>query len=262
MSRRRYRPIIITIAVILTVVLVNSLALNGRVTDPLIKIFSRPLGYIWKKLTILQTFSRNVAEWSRLSKENSRLKDENELLTGRLALQEEVERENSYLRDALNLPSQIKSELSEVGIFGIVFGPEGYRMLLNKGESDGVKIGSMVITPQGAIVGSVDEVASKTSRVRLLQDPAFEITASIIGRSTVGIVMGSGENGLRFELVAQGDEIAEGDTVISSGADQYPGGLVLGTVSHVVKNETSLFKEVRIAPAFKNPAPMKVFFIR
>lgn len=262
MSRQRYRPIIVTIAVVLAVILVNSLFLNGRVTDPLISLFSRPLEYVWNRLGFLQALGRSVAEWRTLSEENKKLKDENNLLTSRLALQEEIERENSYLRNALELSPQTKRQISEAGIFGIVFGPEGHRALLNKGESDGVKAGSIVITSQGAIVGSIEEVMPKTSRVRLVQDPSFEITASIVGRSTVGIVRGAGEGDLLLELITQGDAITEGDKVTSSGADRYPGGLVLGTVSYVVESETSLFKEVRVTPAFKNPAPMKVFFIR
>lgn len=262
MSRQRYRPVIITIVVVLAVILINSLAFNGKITDPLISLFSRPLGYMWSNLGFLQAFSRDIAEWRVLSEENDRLKNENQFLTARLAIQEEIQLENSYLRNALELPPQTKKQLSEAGIFGIVFGPEGHRALLNKGESDGVKIGSIVITSQGEIVGSVEEVMPKTSRVRLVQDRSFEITASVVGRPTVGIIRGAGEGDLLLELVTQGDPIIEGDIITSSGADRYPGGLVLGTVSHVVESETSLFKEVRVEPAFKNPAPMKVFFIR
>ncbi len=262
MSRTRFKPILITIAVIVAVILINVIAFNGRITDPLVRLISRPSQYIWSKLTFLQVFGRNITDWRRLSEDVTRLKDENSQLIGRLALQEDIERENSYLRDVLNLPAQTKSELSEAGIFGIVFGPEGYRTLLNRGELDGVKVGSVVITPQGALVGSIEEVMSKTSRVRLVQDPGFEITTAIIGRSTVGIAKGYGEQGLLLELIAQGDAITEGDIVISSGADRYPGGLVIGTVNHVTESETSLFKDIRITPAFRNPAPMKVFFFR
>lgn len=253
---------ILTAAVMGAAILINSVFFSGRFTDPLIRLVSRPLGYVWGKFTPFQSLSYAIINWKDLSKENKRLKEENGALIGRLAQQEEIEHENSYLRDALDLPGRIKTQLAEAGTFGIVFGPEGYRALLNRGEADGVRLGAIVTTAQGAIVGSVAEVLSKTSRVRLVQDVAFEITASVVGKSTVGIVKGSRENGLKFELVAQGDSIAEGDVVISSGADRYPGGLVLGTVSHVVESETSLFKEVKITPAFKNPVPMKVFFIR
>jgi len=48
--------------------------------------------------------------------------------------------------------------------------------------------------------------------------------------------------------VVQTDDIKEGDTLVSSGDDMLPAGLIIGIVSQVNSNTAKLFKEVSIAP--------------
>ena len=62
--------------------------------------------------------------------------------------------------------------------------------------------------------------------------------------------------------IVQTDEIKEGDTIVSSGNDLFPAGLIVGMVRHVQANETQLFKGVSVTPAIDEITLGKVLVIK
>lgn len=261
MSRFPKNTILVTLGILVLGVALNAAFFDGRASEPLIRLFGRPAGFVWSRLAFTRNLAQNIASWRSLAREADSLREENSRLTALLAQIQEIERENEDLRAALELPASIRRELLDADIFGITLGTEGYRALLNKGRAEGIASGMAVITSGAALVGVVEELGQHTARIRLVQDPTFEITAGILDRPTVGLARGLGSQGLALDLIVQNDAVAEGDVIVSSGTDQYPPGLVIGTVSHVEENSNQLFKTVRIAPAMRDLTPTRVFVI-
>ena len=65
-----------------------------------------------------------------------------------------------------------------------------------------------------------------------------------------------------LDFVVQGDEIKEGDMLISTGNDQFLPALIIGSVDRVEANLTQMFKKVRIRPAVKDIQLGRVLVIK
>jgi len=124
------------------------------------------------------------------------------------------------------------------------------RILIDKGEFDGVKEHLAVIAQNGLVIGRVSEVRPSGSVVRLLSDPLSQIPSTIVGNNdTIGIVEGLDGFILHMRYIPQDVLIEEGSVVVTSGLDGYtPADLPIGVVIRVEKNETSPFKEAFIEP--------------
>ena len=137
------------------------------------------------------------------------------------------------------------------GIFNISLAADGYQALINKGSTSGIMVDQTVISPAGELIGRVIVVFSTSSRIMLVTDPNFSVTARVLNGQTSGIARGALADGLNLELVTQADIISEGDTIVTTGDDLIPAGLIIGVVRQVGNNETQLFKKVNINPSLQ-----------
>jgi rod shape-determining protein MreC len=228
--------------------------LAGRYT-PLgrIHLFPRAaanvLASLFSKFEAVNKFGSELARWRTLADENEQLKKENGELFSRLARLDVFERENDFLRKALDLEQEIGRDVAYGHVFNLNLGPDGYNVLLNKGSSDGISKDDLVITEEKALVGVIEDVSENVSRVLFVFDPEFKITARVLGADTAGIARGAHGEGMYFDLIAKEDEIKEGDFLISTGDDMFPAGLAVGRIAHVEINESQMFKKVRIVPS-------------
>lgn len=198
----------------------------------------------------LKTFTDFFKDKNKLSGENQRLEDEKDKLIAEIALLDEVKRENDFLRESLGLFENLDQKLKIGGVFNISFAPAGYIALLNLGSGDGVEINDIVITKEGFLVGLIREVSDKFSNIMLASDPKFEASVRVVGRDTNGIARGDLNGGLIVDLILKDDEIAEGDILVTSGNDLFPGGLAVGRVVNVASSDGEIFKKVRAEVLF------------
>ena len=64
-----------------------------------------------------------------------------------------------------------------------------------------------------------------------------------------GVVVGAGDGMCKMKFVPVGADMKIGDRVISSGLGGiYPKGLMVGTVTRLIKSKEGLFQEVTIKP--------------
>jgi len=62
-----------------------------------------------------------------------------------------------------------------------------------------------------------------------------------------GIVAGTIEGGCLLKYIQRGDDVAVGDTVITSGLDGiFPKGQLIGTVARVGKKNSRIFQDVEV----------------
>jgi rod shape-determining protein MreC len=197
----------------------------------------------------LHGFISALTNWRNLASENEDLKAKLQDKTASMAVAGQLQRENEQLRLALGLAAKTKQTIIPASIYNISLAPDGYTALINKGANNQVIVGNIVIGEHNILVGTVQAVFPNSARVVLISDPSFKVTVLVMGGQTKGIAHGVLDKGMILDLVVQGDEIKDGDTLISSGDDMIPGGLIVGTVSHVESNNAKLFKQVNIIPA-------------
>jgi rod shape-determining protein MreC len=248
---------------ILAGLLIGAALLNSYVFEG--GFFSGRLGapgtFLFEKTRTVAAWFQGIKRWGALIQENADLKRQNADLLASAAKLDDVEKENELLRQAARVAEKVPQDLIPAGLFALTLDATGHHAMLNKGSRNGVRSEDIVVSGEGVLIGSVEEVFAATARVRLIKDPTFEVTARVAGRATTGLVRGNLSRGLVFDFVAQQDEIQEGDTVVSTGSDRFPAGLVIGQVAHVEVNETKVFKEVRIDPAMEAVATGRVLVI-
>jgi rod shape-determining protein MreC len=119
---------------------------------------------------------------------------------------------------------------------------------IDKGSDDGVTPDMPVITASG-IVGKVLRVYPATSLVLLINDQTSGVGALLEKSRLQGVVHGTPNGELMLERVMSDEQVATGETVLSSGGDQiFPKGLPVGTVTHVSPGR-EMFLNIKVKPA-------------
>lgn len=120
-------------------------------------------------------------------------------------------------------------------------------LYIDRGETDGIHKNMAVITPEG-VAGKVLETFSKSSLILLITDKDSGAGALLANSRTFGVVRGTGEPTVELRNVINDQDVALGETVLTSGLDQiFPKDLPLGTVASVEKGNP--FKLIRVKPA-------------
>ncbi len=256
----------IKLGIILLVAIIGAIFLNKYVIKDKFTFYPKALinsgTYLFREAEKLGGFVEKVEHFNRLVSENDKLKQDQEMTLSLKAKVDDLETENDFLRRAARISQKVDRPIVYAGIFNLNLAPDGYNVLLNKGAQDDINEGDIVITAEGALVGKVQKVMQNFSRILFISDPKFKITAKVVSSSTAGIARGALSEGMYLDLIVQGDEIKEEDTLVSTGNDMFPPALVIGFVDHVEANETQMFKRVRIRPAVKDIQLGKVLVIK
>lgn len=182
---------------------------------------------------------------SKLDRENTRLREKIIELDSRLTALAETERENELLREQLNLPDTVNlGQLVLAEVVGRSQSGGHSRLIIDKGSAVGVTPGAAVVI-KNILLGEVVEVSKKRSTVRLLTDPEF--SAAVLDQDSPnrakGLATGRYGTGIVFSKVLPHEEIAVGDTIITSGEDgKFVRGLILGQVESISGADTAVFK--------------------
>lgn len=172
---------------------------------------------------------------SNIEYEYNQLKAQNDELTLRSILYEELEEENIQLRALLGEyderstmnPVLARVIASETGNYFSTF-------TINKGKNDGVDTQMAVITSEG-LVGYTYEVFDKTAKVITIIDDQASLAALIESSRDQGAVKGTlgstGEPLCRMYYLSADSVPRPGDRVITSGVGvSFPKGLLIGYV--------------------------------
>ncbi|WP_238591858.1 rod shape-determining protein MreC [Pseudomonas abietaniphila] len=186
---------------------------------------------------------------TELAAENEKLKTENLLLQGRLQKLAALTEQNVRLRELLNSSALVNEKVEVAELIGMDPNPFTHRIIINKGERDGVVLGQPVLDARG-LMGQVVELMPYTSRVLLLTDTTHSIPVQVNRNGLRAIASGTG-NPERLELrhVADTADIKEGDLLVSSGLGQrFPAGYPVATVTEVIHDSGQPFAIVRAVP--------------
>lgn len=194
------------------------------------------------------TFLSDAGSLNDLRDENARLRVENEALRNKVTnLQQDAEQVNE-LKQALNIMQATSADTKiATSVLGRDNSPFTDVVSIDKGSNAGIKVGMVVLSSQGSLIGTVISVTADTSLVRLITDSKSRVNAEVQETKALGIVKGSPGRGLSFDLSQA--EAKVGDTIVTSGlGGNYPPGVPIGTVSDVSGTNQDLYRKIAVEP--------------
>jgi rod shape-determining protein MreC len=192
---------------------------------------------------------RRVIDRVHSATEYDRLRAELEQAQYAAALSASEREELVFYRTSLGVRSAVGDRAVVVAHITAQPALAGERMLvIDRGTDDGIGVGDAVVTASGSFVGLIGSTGALKSTVRALGDPAIQIAARIYGTPITGLVHSTGGS-LVFDLVRKDEAVVEGAVIVTSGDDRLPPAFILGTVSSIDQNATSLFQIIRMRPA-------------
>ncbi|MCM8799359.1 MAG: rod shape-determining protein MreC [Candidatus Omnitrophica bacterium] len=181
--------------------------------------------------------------------ENRYLKKQILLLQKRCIQNEEILKENERLRKLLSFRENAKFKLVPAQV--IMRNPDSLTsiIIIDKGKVDGIEENFAVIT-DGALVGRVAEVSKSSSKVVLLDEPQFCVSAIIQRSREYGLICGTLENQLIMRYLDKQADVVVGDTVITAGFTEFfPKGIIIGEVISIEENPGGISLSCRVKPA-------------
>ncbi len=192
---------------------------------PLQLAFSRVQRFFYQKIDVVL----NLRKMQRRNEELETLVFE---LQQEVSQLQNYERENKWLREALDFAGDLPHELLVAEVIGRSPGNWESTITINKGQKHGVVSGLAVISNAG-IVGTVINSSRQTSTVLLAIDPRSAAGGLVQSTGDPVLVEGSAENGGMMVATPLGRdaEVRPGDVIVTSGFPRiYPKNLLIGEV--------------------------------
>ncbi len=145
----------------------------------------------------------------------------------------ELESKNQRLEELLGFVQSKKAKGVTASVIGRSADHWWQQVILGRGTRDGVKQGSIVLSP-GGLVGRVTQATSNTSRVLLLSDPSSRVGVMISRSRFMGSMRGKSGNRAVMEFFEKVPDVRQGDVVTTSSFSQlFPAGIPIGRVESV-----------------------------
>ena len=214
----------------------------------------------WKGGDNTSNFFWGIFTSGHLKEQVDELEKRNQSLFSQIISLKEIEDENKSLRSALGLTLQKDYSLALAKIIGKDISQD--YILINKGGEDGILENMPVITEEKVLVGKISEVYNKFSRVMLISSTKSSLDAKIISSSASGIIKGSGNLKVYFDLVPREETINKEEIVITDSiSGVFPESLLIGRIKEIRKNDVESFQQAEIEPSFDLSSTQNLFII-
>jgi rod shape-determining protein MreC len=204
---------------------------------------------LWPRDAVVQS-GRYVTTVGSLTRDNDRMRRASAENAAALLQIEQLRRENERLRQLQGLRDRVgvHSQLVQV-----LYEPRdrfSHKLVVDRGASDGLQVGSPVIDEQG-VVGQITRVFPSVAEVTVLTDKDQSIPVQVSRNGLRSVAFGGAEAGtLELRFLAANADVVSGDAVVTSGLDGlYPPGLPVGTVTRVERDVKDQFARVVLGPA-------------
>ena len=152
------------------------------------------------------------------------------------------------LQALLAFKEQFISQTMAAQVIGTSGSEQSRSVYIDKGEVDGLRPDTAVITANG-VVGKVLLVYRSTALVLLISDHSSGVGAILEKSRIEGIVRGTPAGEVMLEKVMSDESVSVGEQVLTSGGDGiFPKGLLVGTVTKVTPG-SDLFLNIHLRPA-------------
>lgn len=250
------RRILIRVIVFTCLLLVVA-SLIPQLRSPLLNTLKYPLVI----LNLIRREIGGIVFYHRNFIQNEKLKKEQDFLKHKINSLNEVYLENKRLKNLLSFKE--KSPYKVIAARVIARSPDNWSstVIIDKGRYSGVKAGMVVITYLG-LVGKVVETAESTSKIMLINDADFAVSAIIQRSRQEGLISGTLGSSLIMRYLPKDADIKVTDTIITSGLTRmYPKGLLIGKVMDLGEEFSGLSRYAVIKPAVDLSAVEEVLII-
>lgn len=185
-----------------------------------------------------------------INQSNQCATDNQNLATANVKLKS-LEQENIELRKLLNFFHRRNFTMITADVVGKNTNSAEKMIIIDAGESAGIKIGQPVIAGDGILIGTIAKTEPAMSLVRLINDNQSKIAATILNKDgSLGVVEGGYGLSVRMNFIPRNESVLIGDQIITSGLEQnMPRGLLIGEVA-VAENEAyQPFQQAVLTPA-------------
>jgi rod shape-determining protein MreC len=159
--------------------------------------------------------------------------------------------ENARLRALLALGPALQVRTQAAEVLYEAADPFSRKVIVNRGTTQGVAVGSPVINEQG-VIGQITRVYAYTAEVTLVTDRDAAVPVLNTRTQQRGAAFGGLDKGTAMELrfVLSSADLQVGDPMHTSGLDGvYPSGLAVGQVSSIERQGDGGFARVLLRPA-------------
>jgi rod shape-determining protein MreC len=213
----------------------------GDIVGPTLKVISAPIHSV---NYVLESYV-NLIDVKRKNGELKRKLELMELENHKIA---ELQKENDRLKQLLRLVDEHPKTMIAARVIGEDVMNWFKCIIIDKGQTAGVKEKMPVITAVG-VVGQAVEVNKWHAKVMIINDTNSAVDIYVVGKHTRGIIEGTGQTILKLKYVSKNDDLEVGDRLITSGKDNiYPKGMPLGIVTNINKSKPGLFADVDVMP--------------
>lgn len=213
----------------------------NTITLPLQTAISAPL-------TATNNLGQYFSRLSTLSAENKNLQRRELANASVLLRQKSLENENKQLRALLELKQHQNSKSYVADIIHTTRDAFSRRVLISKGQQNGVEPGMVVIDNLG-LIGQVYRVYEFTSEVVLITDKNQQVPVQVQRTGQRAVLAGAGVESLELRYVAANADIQVGDVLATSGLDGiYVAGMPAAKVVTINRQNATGFAEIRCIP--------------
>ena len=185
-----------------------------------------------------------------LIQENHELQNKLYFLNNQILLQENLILDNQELQNKLEIKEKYFDHSIIAKILKINYSGKNHHFLINKGESDQIQAGHIVVDDKG-IVGQIIDIQTDRSTVKTIRSKDFYLTGYLMINSKPyqTLVQGNNQN-LTINYLSKNIPIQIGDSIFTTGDDMFiPEDLRIGKVAELQPSELKDFYKVIIKPA-------------
>jgi rod shape-determining protein MreC len=209
----------------------------------------------------LTGFPAYIFRLGNLSAQNEQLGKELEKNRAQLSILAELLQENERLRAQQAFLRRTPFNLLPAQVIGRAASSWMSVIVIGRGASAGIRVGQAAITADG-LVGQVIEAAPLVSKVLLLTDPSFRISAADRRSRDSGVTFGRGSARLQMKYVLTDGDVKVGDMFVTAASSTiFPAGLPVGKVSAASRNDYDMFYQIELIPAADLSALEEVFVV-
>ena len=239
-----------------------------QITSPLRSAVSAVLYPVqWLALQPVR-WSQDVGSYFESQKSSQRAEEE---ARNRLAQQslranqvEELLQENERLRQLLGLSQRLSTPAQAAEVLYDTPDPYTRRVVVNRGELQGMEPGSPVIDEAG-VLGQVTRVYPMLAEVTLLTDreQSIPVLNTRTGVRSVAYGDGSVSGGIELRYTSANADVQEGDLLSTSGVDGvYPPGLPVARIDRIERRADSAFARIHCVPLARMDATRHVMVLK
>ena len=196
-----------------------------------------------------------------LIEENHNLQNQLYLLNNQILLQENLILDNQELQNKLEIKEKYFDHSVIAKILKINYSGKNHHFLINKGQSDQIQAGNIVVDDRG-ILGQVIDVQTDQSTVKTIRSKDFYLTGYIMIKDKPYLTLVQGDNqNLTINYFSKNTPIQINDSIYTTGDDLYiPENIRIGKVVKLQQSELKDFYKVIIQPA-SNPNAQKYLIV-